>query len=131
MGGPLGSSIGMAAGGMLGTVMGGGQVTGSDVAKTALGLAGGAIAGTAGRMVGSALGGLFGQGQEKERGGGGEIEGGGGGQGGAVSVSGGGMEGEPGEMTRLLREMSMNIKALVNDGIFIKGGHWRPGGSVI
>jgi hypothetical protein len=41
------------------------------------------------------------------------------------------MEGEPGEMTRLLREMSMNIKALVNDGIFIKGGHWRPGGSVI
>ena len=104
-------------------------MTGSDVGKTALGLAGGAIAGTAGRMVGSALGGLLGQGQEK--GGGGEIDGGGGGLGGAVSVSGGGMEGEPGEMTRLLREMSMNIKALVNDGIFIKGGHWRPGGSVI
>ena len=41
------------------------------------------------------------------------------------------MEGEPGEMTRLLREMSMNIKAMVNDGIFISGGYRRPGGSVI
>ena len=119
----------MAAGGLLGTVMGGGKVEASDVAKTALGLAGGAIAGTAGRMVGSALGGLFGQGQEG--GGGGEIEGGGGGQGGAVSVSGGGMEGEPGEMTRLLREISMNIKTMVNDGISIRGGFRRAGGSVI
>lgn len=50
----------MAAGGMLGTVMGGGNVTGSQVGKTALGLAGGAIAGTAGKMLGSGLGGLFG-----------------------------------------------------------------------
>ena len=58
----------MAAGGLLGTVMGGGEVKGADVAKTAMGLAGGAIAGTAGRMVGSALGGLFGQGQEREEG---------------------------------------------------------------
>ena len=128
MGGPLGSSIGMAAGGMLGTVMGGGKWR-PDVAKTALGLAGGAIAGTAGRMVGSALGGLFGQGQAG--GGGGEIEGGGGGAGGAVSVSGGGMEGEPGEMIRLFREISMNIKTMVNDGITIRGGFRRPAGSVI
>ncbi len=117
----------MAAGGLLGTVMGGGQVKASDLGATAMGLAGGAIAGTAGRMVGSALGGLFGQGQEA---GGGAGEGGAGG-GGAVSVSGGGMEGEPGEMTRLLREISMNIKTMVNDGISIRTVFRRAAGSVI
>jgi hypothetical protein len=41
------------------------------------------------------------------------------------------MEGEPGEMTRLLREISMNIKTMVNDGIAIRGVFRRAGGSVI
>ena len=113
----------MAAGGMLGTVLGGGEVKPRDVAKTALGLAGGAVAGTAGRMIGGALGGLFGGGQTEG--------GGGGGEGGAVTVSGGGLEGEPGEMTRLLREISMNIKAMVNDGILVRGDHCRGGASII
>ncbi len=34
-------------------------------------------------------------------------------------------------MVRLLREMSMNIKILVNDGLFVRGDHRRTGGSVI
>ena len=100
MGGPLGSSIGMAAGGILGTVLGGGEIKPRDVAKTALGLAG-AIAGTAGKMVGSALGVLAG---------GGEEDGGGGGGGGATVVGGGRIEGESGEMIRLLAR-SVSISA--------------------
>lgn len=114
----------MAAGGILGTMLGGGEVKGADVAKTALGLAGGAVAGKAGSMIGGALGGLFGGGEGGEGGGGG-------GSGGATTVSGGGLEGEPGEMVRLLREISMNIKSMVSDGLFLKGDHRRAGGSVI
>jgi hypothetical protein len=122
LGGPLGSSIGMAAGGMLGTVLGGGEVKPRDIAKTTLGLAGGAIAGTVGSKIGSALGGFFG---------GAEGQAGGGGGGGSTTVSGGGLEGEGGEMIRLLREMSMNIKTMVNDGLYIRGDHRRAGGSII
>ena len=124
MGGPLGSSIGMAAGGMLGTVMGGGKVDPGDVAKTALGLAGGAIAGGMGSRIGSALGGLFGGAQAEPEGGGG------GGGGGATTVAGGG-EGDAGEMARLLREISINIRTMVNDGLFIRGDHRRASGSQI
>ena len=54
MGGPLGSSFGMAFGGMLGTVMGGGKLEPGQVGKSVLGIAGGAVAGTGGRMIGSA-----------------------------------------------------------------------------
>ena len=52
-------------------VLGGGEVKGTDVAKTALGLAGGAIAGGIGSKIGSALGGLFGGGGRRQAGGGG------------------------------------------------------------
>ena len=83
----------------------------------------GAIAGTAGKMVGSALGVLAGGGEE--------VGGSGGGGGGATVVGGGGIEGESGEMIRLLREISLNIRTLVNDGLFIKGDHRRTVGSVI
>ncbi len=34
-------------------------------------------------------------------------------------------------MVRLLREMSMNIKTLVNDGLFVRGDHRRAAGSII
>ena len=123
MAGPLGSILGMAAGGLLGKAMGGGEVTAGEVGKTALAAAGGLVGGGAGKVLG-ALGGLFGGGAEA----GGE---GGGGGGGAVTVSSGGLEGEPGEMVRLLREISMNIKSMVSDGLFLKGDHRRAGGSVI
>ncbi len=123
LGGPLGSSIGMAAGGMLGTVLGGGELKPRDVAKTTLGLAGGAIAGTIGSKIGSALGGLFAVGTEEG--------GGGGGGGGSTTVSGGGLEGDGGEMVRLLREISINIRTLLNDGLYVRGDHRRAGGSTI
>jgi len=121
LGGPLGSSIGMAAGGLLGTALAGGEVKPRDVAKTTLGLAGGAIAGTVGSKIGSALGGVFAVGTE---------EGGGASGGGSTTVGGGG-EGSIDEMTRLLREISMNIKSITGDGIFVKGDHRRAGGSQI
>ena len=34
-------------------------------------------------------------------------------------------------MIRLLREMSMNIKIMVNDGLYIRGDHRRASGSTI
>ena len=115
MGGSLGSSIGMAAGGLLGTWMGGGQVKGADVAKTALGLAGGAIAGKSGSMIGKALGGLVGGGE----GGGGEA----GEAGGGATTVGGGDVGDMAQAFRLLKEISMNIQSLVSDGVAIRRGH--------
>ncbi len=124
-GGPAGAVMGAAAGGLLAKAMTG-KLAPGEVAKTAFATIGGAIAGKAGSMVGSALGGMFGGG-DQAGGGGGDVGAGSGG--GAVTVPGGGPGGEE-EMVRLLREMSMNIKVLVNDGLFIKGNHGRTAGTI-
>ena len=128
VGGPMGGAIGQMGGRMLGTLMDGGKVSGSDALKSIGSIAGGAVAGKAGSTIGKALGGLVGDSEEGGGGGGGGDSGGG-----SVTVSGGGVgqtEGEFGEMTRLLREMSMNIKSMVQNGIAISNLR-RSGGSTI
>jgi len=124
----MGGAIGQMGGRMLGTLMDGGKVSGSDALKSIGSIAGGAVAGKAGSTIGKALGGLVGDSEEGGGGGGGGDSGGG-----SVTVSGGGVgqtEGEFGEMTRLLREMSMNIKSMVQNGIAISNLR-RSGGSTI
>jgi hypothetical protein len=108
----------MSVGGLAGKLLGGGEVTGAEIGKSALSIAGGSLGGKAGGMIGSAVGGLFG---------GGESGGGSGGGGGATTISGS-SDGDSSLMTRLLREISINIRSMCNDGIVIRGDH-RQGGS--
>jgi hypothetical protein len=108
----------MTIGGLAGKWLGGGEVTGAEISKSALSIAGGSVGGKAGSAIGSALGGLFG----------GEESGGGSGGGGGVTTISGSSDGDSSLMNRLLREISINIRTMVNDGIVIRGDH-RQGGS--
>ena len=119
-GGPIGASLGQMIGGWAGELAGGGKVSTKEIAGSLLGVAGGAAAGGVGAKLGTALGGLFGG-----------NDGGGSEGGGAINVGGGGEEGSPQEMVRLLREISANIRSLVGDGIVLRGDHRHTGTSII
>lgn len=118
-GGPMGSAIGMAAGGLLGKMASGKGVTGEDVARASAWRPG-LSAAAQGKAL-NALGGLFGGGEEAA----------GGGEGGATTVGGANVGGGMDESIRLLQEISNNIKTLLNDGLFVRGDHRRAGSSII
>ena len=129
----MGGAVGQLAGRLAGTVIGGGKIDPTDVKKSVTALAAGTLLGKGGGMIARGLGALVGEDQETAHGGGGGGggDGGGGSAGGAVTVSGAGVGEDAGEHIRLLREIAMNMKVLVNDGISIKAGFRRAAGSAI
>jgi hypothetical protein len=124
--GPLGAAVGQVAGGLGGKLLGGGEITGRDVGKAAAGLTSGLLGGAAGKFVGTAAG-LFSDQPQPQQGGGGGTSG--------ITVAagaGGDSAGGPlEEITRLLREMTLNIKSIVADGINIRADHRITGQSQI
>jgi len=120
-GGPLGGAFGQLGGRLLGHAIGGGKVDAGDVLKSAGALAGGAIFGKAGAMIGAGVGRVAGDAGEGD----GQAEG----AVGPATVGGANDGGFP-EMIRLLREVSINIKSLVGDGILIRGDHRRVGATM-
>jgi len=126
-GGAAGSSLGRLAGKAAGTLLEGGKIDAGDTLKELGGIAGGAIAGKTGALIGKSITGLFGSG--KQEGGGGE-----GGDtadlgGGSTTVTGGGGGNGDDPTISLLREISINLKSILNDGLTVR--NTRKSGSVI